>query len=167
MGRFATGVTVITTVTADGRPAGMTVSAFASVSLDPPLVLVCIGTERFMCGALRESPGYVVNVLGREQAPLAMAFARRAQDRFAGVAWRPGLYGMPLLGGAITTVQCEHHAVTDGGDHEIFVGRVRRADVRDGEPLLYADGAFLQVAEPAWRDAEGRAVHDALLALPW
>lgn len=172
LGQFATGVTVLTAPTLDGRPAGCTVSAFASVSLDPPLVLACIDCGRWMHGLLTKGPGFAVNVLGADQREVALTFARPGADRFAGLGLRPGRHGAPLLDGAIAHIECDRHAVLDGGDHSIVVGRVRGLATAAGEPLLYAQGRFLDVPGPAWDQALAEAARDVganrwLLSAPW
>ncbi|ODU25182.1 MAG: hypothetical protein ABT15_30525 [Pseudonocardia sp. SCN 73-27] len=167
MGRFATGVTVVTTVDADGETAGCTVSAFCSLSLDPPLVLVCVGRGRRMHGLLTAAPAFAVNVLAADQRDVATVFARGPQDRFRGLATSPGRGHCPLLVGAVAHVECDREQVLDGGDHAIVVGRVRSLATFPGEPLLYADGAFLDLAEPAWNRAVADAPHEWLLSAPW
>ncbi|MFC7661468.1 flavin reductase family protein [Pseudonocardia benzenivorans] len=129
MGQFATGVTVITTTTAAG-PVGATVSAFCSLSLDPPLVLACLGRDRSMHRALSTAPGFGVSILAADQGRLARDFARPA-DRFAGVAHHPGRYG-PHLDGAIAHLDCAVHEIRDGGDHVIILGRVDAVAVHPG-----------------------------------
>jgi flavin reductase (DIM6/NTAB) family NADH-FMN oxidoreductase RutF len=167
MGRFAAGVTIITALDTTGTPAGCTVSAFSSVSLDPPLVLVCIDTSRFMHGLLTEGPGFAVNILSSLQAGLALSFARQSADKFAGVAHHPGYFGVPLVDGAIAHVQCTRHAVYDGGDHAIVVGRVFDIRVAAGEPLLYSSGRFLDIEPRVWDEALAVAPHEWLQSAPW
>lgn len=164
LGRFATGVTVITTTTADG-PVGCTVSAFCSLSLDPPLVLVCLGRERSMHRALAAAPGFGVSILASDQGAVARDFARPA-DRFAGVAHVRGRYG-PHLRGAIAHLDCAVHEIRDGGDHVIVIGRVDALAVHTGEPLLYAQGAFLDLPAPGWEPAAATAPQEWLLSAPW
>ncbi|MCU1604343.1 MAG: flavin reductase domain protein FMN-binding protein [Modestobacter sp.] len=167
MGQFATGVTVITTVTGDAEPVGCTVSAFSSLSLDPPLVLVCIGRDRGVHGPLSAGPGYSVNVLARSQREIAYAFARPGHDRFAGLPVREGRHGIPLIEGALAQIQCDRYGVLDGGDHVIVVGRVRQVEVAPGEPLLYSQGAFLDVPDQDWERVMATAPHEWLLSAPW
>jgi flavin reductase (DIM6/NTAB) family NADH-FMN oxidoreductase RutF len=143
LGQFATGVTVVTTVSRGGAPAGCTVSAFCSLSLDPPLVLVCIGKNRRMHGLLTSAHGYAVNVLRDDQGDVARAFADARSDRFLEVGHRTGRNGIPLLAGAIAHIECDRYAVADGGDHAIVVGLVHALDVAQGLPLLYSQGVFL------------------------
>lgn len=144
MGRFPTGVTVVTTETKAG-PLGCTISAFCSVSLDPPLVLVSVGRERGMHGPLTQGRGFVVNVLGEDQADVAMTFAKPVADRFSRVETTCGRYG-PRITDAIAVMECELHDALPCGDHTLAIGRVRDLDVRSGNPLVYADGAFLEVS---------------------
>jgi flavin reductase (DIM6/NTAB) family NADH-FMN oxidoreductase RutF len=167
MGQFATGVTVITGVDGDGDPVGCTVSAFCSLSLDPPLVLACIGRGRGVHGPLSEGPGYAVNVLARSQREIAYAFARPGHDRFAGLPVREGRHGIPLIEGALAQIQCDRYSVLDGGDHAIVVGRVRQVDLTEGEPLLYSQGAFLDVPDRDWERVMATAPHEWLLSAPW
>ncbi|NMH99554.1 flavin reductase family protein [Pseudonocardia acidicola] len=166
LGQFATGVTVISTTTPDRRPVGCTVSAFCSLSLDPPLVLVCLNRDRAMHHVLAGAPGYAVSILASDQGELARDFARPQPDRFAGVAHSAGRYG-PHLHGAIAHLDCGRHELLDGGDHVIVVGRVEALRVHEGEPLLYAQGAFLDLPGPDWRRATATAPHEWLLSAPW
>lgn len=167
MGQFATGVTVITTLGSSGTLAGCTVNAFCSLSLDPPLVLVCIGKDRYMHDLLVASPGYAVNILRSDQEGVARDFARPRQARFADVNTRTGRYGIPLLVGAITHIECDRHNVMDGGDHAIILGKVTDVSLGDGEPLLYSQGAFLGLPPTDWEHALARASHEWLLSAPW
>jgi flavin reductase (DIM6/NTAB) family NADH-FMN oxidoreductase RutF len=167
MGQFATGVTVITALDGDGNPAGCTVSAFCSLSLEPPLVLACIGRARGVFRPLTEGPGYAVNVLAHDQREIAYAFARPGPDRFAGLSVRAGRHGVPLIEGALAQIQCDRHSVLDGGDHAIVVGRVRDVVLANGEPLLYSQGAFLDVPDRDWERVTATAPHEWLLSAPW
>jgi flavin reductase (DIM6/NTAB) family NADH-FMN oxidoreductase RutF len=167
MGQFATGVTVITTVNGEGQPTGCTLSAFSSLSLDPPLVLVCIDRRRAIHQQLTAAPGYVVNVLRTDQRELAVRFAGRDMDRFAGLRTTAGRHGIPLIDGAIAHIQCDAHSVLDGGDHAIIVGRVRALATHAGDPLLYAQGAFFHLPPAQWEVALADAQHEWLLNAPW
>jgi flavin reductase (DIM6/NTAB) family NADH-FMN oxidoreductase RutF len=166
VGQFATGVTVITAVAPEGTPVGCTVSAFCSLSLTPPLVLVCIGRDRSIHRLLSDGPGYAVNVLRADQTELASRFAGSAEDRFAGVEYLPGRHGNPLLTGAISHLECDRYDVLLGGDHTIVVGLVRAVSVGDGEPLLYAQGAFIDLHGRDWDRAVTAAPHEWLLSPP-
>ncbi len=149
MGHFATGVTVITTRAADGRPFGTTANAVSSVSLDPPLVLACLRRESETLAALRERGRFAVHVLERSQRELAERFSRRTEAS----TWDPVAHRLvrdvPLLPGGLATLHCDLHDAADGGDHEIVVGRVVSIDVaerNDVEPLLFFRGGFGQLA---------------------
>jgi flavin reductase (DIM6/NTAB) family NADH-FMN oxidoreductase RutF len=145
MGHFASGVTVVTTVS-DDEPFGMTVSAFSSVSLRPPLVLICIDKGVGSHEAIAKAGKFAVNMLHGTQEEISRKFATRAPDKFSGVATSPGALGLPLLDGALATVECSLHATYEGGDHTIFLGQVEHASVQEGTPLLYYRGGYRQLA---------------------
>jgi flavin reductase (DIM6/NTAB) family NADH-FMN oxidoreductase RutF len=165
-GHFATGITVTTAVTPAGEPVGCTISAFCSLSLQPPLVLVCIGKGRYMHDILTSGPGYAVNVLRADQGWLANIFARPSQDRFSGVAHRMGQHGIPLLDGAIAHIECDRQAVYDGGDHAIVLGHVRGLAIAEGDPLMCSRGTFVDAASEGER-ATAMASREWLLSAPW
>ena len=143
MGCFATGVTVVTCADAKGRPHGLTVNSFTSVSLDPPLVLVCLAKAAASAAPLVESPHFAINVLRTEQRPASITFSSRVEDRFGQTRWTEGAEGAPLLAGSLAQFECARHAVHDGGDHHILVGRVKRAGYEIGpDPLLYFKGKY-------------------------
>ncbi|WP_454715837.1 flavin reductase family protein [Caulobacter segnis] len=146
MGNFAAGVTVVTACH-DGRLVGTTVSAFSSVSMDPPLVMVCLKRDSRTLAALSQAKTFCVNILAQEQGDLAYRFAKSgADDRFALTAVEAGVCGAPLLAGCVAAVECELHAAHDGGDHEILVGRVVRVVTDETKtPLVYVRGGFLSV----------------------
>lgn len=147
IGHFATGVTVITTRHGD-RPAGMTASAVASLSLDPVLLLVCIANRLPTHGAIDTARRFVVNVLGEGQEELALHFARPSDDKFAGVELLPG-HDLPVLADAIAFFVCEVHERFPGGDHSIFTGLVRACGVSPGRrPLLYFRSSFGSLHDP-------------------
>jgi flavin reductase (DIM6/NTAB) family NADH-FMN oxidoreductase RutF len=152
---FATGVTVVTTAHA-GKAAGMTANAVASVSLDPILLLVCISNLLPTREAIEGSGRFVVNVLGEGQEELALRFARPAPDKFAGVRLREG--PLPVLEDAIAYFVCDLHERFPGGDHTIFIGRVRECGaVRGRRPLLYFRSSF-----GALHDPQAEALREAL-----
>lgn len=137
LGRFATGVTVLT-ASAGGRDYGMTVSAFASLSLDPPLVLVCVDRTATLHGVLAEGAAFGVNVLAAGQEALSRRFASGdPADRFAGVGYARGTLGAPLLDGTLAWLECTVSARHPGGDHAVVVGAVAECGVREERPLLY------------------------------
>jgi flavin reductase (DIM6/NTAB) family NADH-FMN oxidoreductase RutF len=136
MSHFASGVTVVTTEHG-GRPYGMTVASFASVSLRPPLVLICVEKSVKTHEAIVASGKFGVSILSAEQAEISSRFASRMEDKFSGVELQRGALGVPLIGGALTTLECALRDQLPGGDHSIFVGEVVDARVREGKPLLY------------------------------
>jgi flavin reductase (DIM6/NTAB) family NADH-FMN oxidoreductase RutF len=154
---FATGVTVITTLS-EGKPAGMTASAVASLSLDPVLLLVCIDNRLPTHTAIENSRRFVVNVLGHGQEELALRFARPAADKFAGIALRAGAE-LPVLEDAIAYFVCDLAERFPGGDHSIFTGLVRECGAVPGKrPLLYFQSQFGALHDPhteQLRDALG------------
>jgi flavin reductase (DIM6/NTAB) family NADH-FMN oxidoreductase RutF len=147
MRQVAASVTVVTTL-AEGTPHGLTVTAFAPLSLSPPLCLVCIDRKRRSHARLAASRVFAINVLSSEQCELSARFARHAEDRFSGVSWQPGeRTGAPLLPDALVWIECRLTDVMNGGDHDIFVGAVVAARVSERVPLVYFRGAYCHVAE--------------------
>jgi flavin reductase (DIM6/NTAB) family NADH-FMN oxidoreductase RutF len=142
MGRFATGVTVLTVRDVEGRPAGMTASSLASVSLDPPLVSVCVDHTADLHALIIAAPDFVVNVLESGQEELARRFADPHEDRFAGVGYHLGPDGQVRLDGALAHIECARFTTYAGGDHTIVIGRVTGGDVHAGHPLLYYRGGY-------------------------
>ena len=136
MGHFASGVTVVTTAST-GELYGMTVSSFSSLSLNPPLVLICIDKSVPSHDMIRDSGRFVVNILEERQEHLSRRFAATANDKFKGVAWHSGQLGLPVLDNTLAAIECRLRDALDGGDHTIFVGEVVDAEVREGAPLLY------------------------------
>jgi flavin reductase (DIM6/NTAB) family NADH-FMN oxidoreductase RutF len=136
MGHFASGVTVVTTQQ-DGELYGMTVSSFASLSLNPPLVLICIDKSVPSHEAIRSAGHFVVNILEERQEHLSRRFATMLNDKFKGVAWHSGQLGLPVLDSTLAVIECRLHTTLAGGDHTIFVGEVVAAEIREGAPLLY------------------------------
>ncbi|MER5415279.1 MULTISPECIES: flavin reductase family protein [Streptomyces] len=139
LSRFATGVAVVTACESDGRPVGMAVQSFSSVSLDPPLVCFCPARTSAGWPRVRAAGAFVVNILAADQRELCRAFAVTGGDKFAGIPWRPAGNGAPLLDGVLASVECELADVLDGGDHAIALGRVTALTVHrdDAAPLLY------------------------------
>jgi flavin reductase (DIM6/NTAB) family NADH-FMN oxidoreductase RutF len=155
IGHFATGVSVVTSATHGGRPIGSTANALSSVSLDPPLVLVCLREESETLGALLEHGRFAINVLADDQLALAERFASRSRhDTWEGVGHRESAHGVPLLDGALARIECVLHDVADGGDHRIVIGRV--LDVQHPEahipPLVFYRGAFSGLHAPRETD---------------
>ena len=144
-GAFATGVTIVTGVDADGERVGLTANSFTSVSLDPPLLLVCPARSASALPALTTSWRFAVNVLTLDQQAVADRFTRRGIDRFADAAWSLW-HGLPVLADTCASFVCDVHAVLDGGDHAILVGRVKALRTSpEAEPLLYVRGSYRQV----------------------
>ena len=143
MGCFATGVTVVTSKDADGEPVGLTANSFTSVSLDPPLLLVCIANTSKSRAALEVAETFAVNVLHIGQQPTSNLFAKPGEDRFSQTPWETGQHDVPLLSGALANFECRQHAIHEGGDHIILIGEVMRAkfDPRR-DPLLYFNGKY-------------------------
>lgn len=141
-GHFATGVTVITTTTAGGARAGITVNSFSSLSLEPPLLTWAIARTANTFEAFRDCRGFAVHVLHAGQAPLAVRFASTSPDRFADLVTGAGASGSPLLPDFLARFDCAAHAVLEGGDHLIVVGRVLQYETRAGDPLVFYRGRF-------------------------
>ncbi|HXV86142.1 MAG TPA: flavin reductase family protein [Gemmatimonadales bacterium] len=142
LGRFATGVTVVTAVDAQGRPGGMTASAIAAVSLNPPLLLVCVNRGTDFVGTLAPAATFAVNVLARDQESLSRRFAADGVDRFAGVPWTRGPAGVPLLEGVLAHVVCQNVDRHEAGDHSVFFGRVVGGQAFDRFPLVHFRGDY-------------------------
>ncbi len=142
LGHFATGVTVLTLATPDGRPLGMTASSLASVSLDPPLVSVCVDRIAELHDVIVRAPEFVVNVLASPQEALARRFSDKHEDRFDGVGYHRSPEGLILLDGALAHIICERFAEYPGGDHTIILGRVVGGATTEGRPLLYYRGGY-------------------------
>jgi len=141
LGTYATGVTIITAA-ADGRPYGLTCNSFASVSLNPPLVLWSLGTFSQGLGIFQDASHFAVHVLGASQQALANKFAKSSEDKFAGVQWTPGLGNAPLLADSVASFQCRAVNRYYGGDHVIFLGAVEAYTYNRQEPLLFARDGY-------------------------
>jgi 3-hydroxy-9,10-secoandrosta-1,3,5(10)-triene-9,17-dione monooxygenase reductase component len=161
MGHFVTGVTVVTAFDGD-QPFGITVNALSSVSLDPPLVMVALDRRRFLTPIVRAAGRYAVNILSEDQQALSDCFAGASvepgRDRFCGAAWHPGPAGLPLLDGAIATLECTVVETFSAGDHDLFIGRV---DALENElhhpmPLLYYRRRYLRVDRSEASPVEGK-----------
>jgi flavin reductase (DIM6/NTAB) family NADH-FMN oxidoreductase RutF len=149
LAHWASGVAVVTSAAGD-RIHGMTVSAFSSVSLNPPLVLVCADkTSNTLC-VIEAGGVFAANILGAGQQGLSNRFASKKDEerRFEGIAWRRGVTGAPILAGALAVLDCRVVAAHDAGDHVIYVGRVESAAVTEGDPLLYYGGAYRGMRPP-------------------
>ncbi len=142
LGRFASGVTVVTTCTPEGVDHGMTASAFCSVSLSPPLVLLCIEKIASMHDAIVSCSHFAVNVLSESQEHVARRFAAVDGNRFEGIGYSRGSKSVPILEDVLAFLECRRTATYAGGDHTIVVGEVESASWRDDRPLLYYRGGY-------------------------
>src|ERR1700751_2242773 len=142
LGTFATGVTIITASTSDGKPYGLTCNSFASVSLNPPLVLWSLGMFSQGLPIFQNASHFAVNVLGASQQALANKFAKSSDDKFTDVDWKPGLGKAPLLAESVANFQCRSVNRYYGGDHVIFLGAVEAYSYSRQEPLLFARGGY-------------------------
>lgn len=142
LGHFPTGVTAVTAVN-EGRPVGMAIGSFTSVSLDPPLVAFLPTKDSSSWGDIRAAGSFCVNIMAQDQMATCGVMASRADDKFADVEWRPGPTGAPIIEGSIAYIDCTIEAVHDGGDHDIVVGRVVELEVLDAkDPLLFWKGGY-------------------------
>jgi flavin reductase (DIM6/NTAB) family NADH-FMN oxidoreductase RutF len=141
-GRFPTGVTIASVMDSEGAPHGLTVSSFTSVSLDPPLILICLGHAVSAIHHFRAVRHFGINILAEDQRALSDRFARKGHDRFEGVAWHPGVTGVPLLAGVLAEIECSVHRIVPMGDHDILVGEMLHARVHEGQPLLHWAGGY-------------------------
>jgi flavin reductase (DIM6/NTAB) family NADH-FMN oxidoreductase RutF len=147
MGHLASGVTVVTAVGSDGQVAGMTATAVTSVSLDPPLILVCVNTKDPLHSVLSNAAAFAVNVLARDQETISSRFAGRAEERFEGVDSTSGPHGLPLLKGTVSCLVCEPWGSWSAGDHTVFVGLVTVGSAAGGNPLLHFRGEYTTTAD--------------------
>jgi flavin reductase (DIM6/NTAB) family NADH-FMN oxidoreductase RutF len=143
LGHFLTGVTIITAVGADGVPKGFTANSFTSVSLDPPLVLVCIGKTATSVDAFAEGSKYCVNILSDLQRPLSNLFASKSADKFVGEHWAMSGDGCPYIKESLVVFECTTDRLIDAGDHYIALGLVKRFDVNAGRPLGFCRGTYV------------------------
>ena len=142
LGRFATGVTIVTARDPSGGPVGMTASSVASVSLDPPLLLVSVDRTHDMHAALAAAEHFVLNVLAADQEALSRRFAGDEENRFDGVGYKENRQGIPVLDGALASIECVKQTAVPGGDHTVFFGLVTGGSVTDRRPLLYYRGGY-------------------------
>jgi 3-hydroxy-9,10-secoandrosta-1,3,5(10)-triene-9,17-dione monooxygenase reductase component len=142
LGHFPTGVTVITTIH-DGAPVGLAVGSFASLSLEPPLVMFGAGRQSSTWPKIREAGTFAINLLAEDQEDICRVFASKATDKFAEIGWRKGANGAPIIDGVLGFIECELHQVVEAGDHELAIGRVTALDVvHEGGPLLFYRGGY-------------------------
>lgn len=149
LGSFMTGVTVVTARDSEGRPRGLTANSFTSVSLDPPLILVCIGTSASSCDTFRQTPGFAVNILAEGQRETSSLFATKREDKFEHVTWSDGIHGAPILKNSLGWLDCVVHERKMLGDHLVMVGRVLNFGAGDGRPLGFYGGSYVQLPQLA------------------
>ena len=151
LGCFASGVTVVTALNPETKhPAGVTVSAFSSLSLDPPLVMFCLGNHTSSLETFKAAGGFVINVLTENQRDLSIRFASRAEEKWSGVAWDTWESGAPVLANCLTNLECSLVKTVEGGDHLIFIGKVEKMRHQEGgSPLIYFRGSYLDLGPKA------------------
>ncbi|WP_245754034.1 flavin reductase family protein [Aquisalimonas asiatica] len=147
LGRYPTGVAVVTARRGDGTPVGLTVNSFTSVSLEPPLILWCLANESPNLPVFRDAAHFGISVLAADQQWVSNRFASPLEEKFAGIDWFEGEGGVPLLRGSVAHLHCRHYSRHPGGDHVILLGQVARFDNTGGEPLVYLGGDY-HVAQP-------------------
>ena len=147
LGHWSTGVAVVTARATDGTPCGLTANAFSSLSLAPPLVLVCVEHDADTHECIRDGRAFAISILADGDETTARRFAGDAEggDKFEGIAWRESVTGSPVLENALAWVDCRLSAEHPGGDHTIFVGEVADGDATEGQPLLYYRGGYHSV----------------------
>ncbi|EJN13407.1 conserved protein of DIM6/NTAB family [Bradyrhizobium sp. YR681] len=142
LGTYGTGVTIITAAAPDGKPYGITCNSFASVSLNPPLVLWSLGVYSSSLSVFQNASHFTVHILGTSQQALANKFSKSSEDKFAGIDWVPGLGNAPVLAESVASFQCRSVNRYYGGDHVIFLGAVEAYSYNTSEPLLFARGTY-------------------------
>lgn len=140
--RFATGITVVTTVDGNRHPHGMTVNSFSSVSLEPPLVMVSIDLKNAILGHFISSSWFAVNILAEEQQDISKRFSSSSERRFHELPWHAGESGSPLIDGVLAEMECSVVRTFEAGDHAILIGEVRRAAYREGKPLVFFGSGY-------------------------
>jgi len=149
--RFASGVTIISVIDSAGVPHGMTASSFTSVSLDPPLILVCVRSGSKFLEACNSSQHFAVSILDDTQRSLSERFAGAGYDRFDGVTWNSGTTGVPLFPGVLATMECARFRTISAGDHDILIGKVLHANWKEGEPLIHFGSQYRALeSSPSW-----------------
>ena len=146
LGHFASAVTVVTATLKDSGPAGITVTAFSSLSLDPPLVLICIDKQARLHDHLARDSYFAVNILAEDQEAVSRRFASSEPDPFREIGYTPGASGAPLIHDAVLAMECKIVDLLPGGDHTIIVGEVAAAKIHEGKPLLYFRGGYAAIA---------------------
>ena len=159
LGTFTTGVTIVTTLAADGEPVGLTANSFNSVSLDPPMVLWSLAKTSNSLDLFKNAAHWAVHILADDQETLSNKFAKKGEDKFAGIDWSKGVGGIPLLPGCTSVMQCQTEYAYEGGDHIIFVGRVVDFARDDKKPLVFVQGRYaLAAGKPTSEEIERATV---------
>jgi len=144
--RFPTGVAIASVMDSQGIPHGLTVNSFTSVSLDPPLILICLGHEVTSIDVFREASHFAINVLAEDQREISTRFARKGHDRFDDLDWRRGESGAPLLAGVLAEIECALYRRVPAGDHDILIGEMLRGQIHTGDPLVYFGSRYRRLA---------------------
>lgn len=147
MGHFATGVTVITTISNDGTVYGLTANAFMSVSLEPPLLLISVDKKAESYPYFEQSRVFTINILRDDQEGLSRKFAVSGGNKFEGIAYHRGANNVPILEDTLAHIECRLYAAHDGGDHTLYLGEVLEAETREGKPLLFYRGGYRAFSE--------------------
>ena len=147
MGHFATGVTVITTISQDGTPYGLTANAFMSVSLEPPLLLISVDKKAESYPYFEQTRVFTISILRDDQEGLSRRFAVSGGNKFEGVAYHRGANDVPILDDTLAHVECRLYATHDGGDHTLYLGEILEAETREGTPLLFYRGGYRAFSE--------------------
>lgn len=147
MGHFATGVAVVTTRDVDGKPYGLTANALCSVSLDPPMLLVCVDKRAESHPAFARAGVFAINILGHGHEELSRRFAVSGGDKFGEVSHRDGRTGVPVLDDVLGVIECRVVAAHDAGDHTIYLGEIEHLEATDGDPLLFFRGKYRRLSE--------------------
>lgn len=160
LGSFVTGVTVVTTIDELDRPRGLTVNSFASVSLDPPLISICIAEQAASFESFERESGFTVNILAENQRSVSDLFATKSPDKFAQVEWESGMTGAPRIKGSITVFDCQVHERIEAGDHLLIIGRIVNFETQPASPLVYAQGGYVPLSprETAMEQPPGKPV---------
>ena len=146
LGRWATGVTIATTMSDDEKPHGLTVNSFTSVSLDPPLVLFCIAKDAGSLPHFLQNQYFAINILNSNQSQISGKFAAHNIDRFENIEWQKGEFGAPLINEALGLIECQFYEAYEAGDHHIIIGKVEKANFdQSKEPLLYYQGQYQKI----------------------
>lgn len=147
LGRYPTGVAVITTRAPNGKLEGLTCNSFAAVSLEPPLILWSLRQQAPSLSSFLDAKAFAVNILGGEQADFSKHFSRPHEDKFCDIDFTEGYAGCPVLPNPLAVFECSTESTTVGGDHIIFIGRVRNVAFREGDPLIFSSGRYCTHAE--------------------